>query len=61
MLPYKQERGIKAFKRIKCFIGVPEEYAKQKLETVKHADASTLKTLNFITVNDLAKVVAKGV
>ena len=61
MLPYKQERGIKAFKRIKCFMGVPESYAKQKLETVTGADASRLKTLNFITINDLSKHVGKGV
>ena len=31
MLPYKQERGRKAFKRIKCFIGLPESYKNQKL------------------------------
>ncbi|MBI2148301.1 50S ribosomal protein L13 [Candidatus Woesearchaeota archaeon] len=61
MLPYKQERGMKAFKRIKCFMGLPESYKNQKLETIKGADYSKLKTLNFITVNDLAKSVGKGV
>ena len=29
MLPYKQERGIKAYKRIKSFMGVPESYKNQ--------------------------------
>ncbi len=61
MLPYKQERGRKAFKHIKCFMGVPEQYKNQKVETVKGADYSKLKTLNFITVNDLSKAVGKGV
>ena len=61
MLPYKLERGSKAFKRIKCFMGVPMEYQNQKFETVKGAEASKLKTLNFITVNDLAKALTKGV
>ena len=61
MLPYKQERGIKAYKRIKSFMGVPESYKNQKLETIPSANYTKLKTLNFITVNDLAKVVGKGV
>ena len=61
MLPYKQERGSKAYKRIKCFIGLPESYKNQKLESVKGADYSKLKTLNFITVNDLSKSVGKGI
>jgi len=61
MLPYKQERGRTAFKHIKCFLGMPEAYKDQKIETVPGANYSKLKTLNFITVNDLSKVVGKGV
>ena len=61
MLPYKQERGKKAYKRIKCFMGLPETYKNQKLETIPRADYSKLKTLNFITVNDLSKFMGKGV
>ncbi len=61
MLPYKQERGMKAYKRIKCFMGLPESYKNQPLETVPGANYSKLKTLNFITINDLDKSVGKGV
>lgn len=61
MLPYKQERGMKAFKRIKCFMGIPEAYSKQKIETIARADYSKLKTSKFITINDLSKSVGKGV
>lgn len=61
MLPYKQEKGAKAFKRIKCFMGVPDSYKSQKLETLPGASYIKLKTLNFITVNDLSKYVGKGV
>lgn len=61
MLPYKQERGKKAYKRVKCFMSIPESYKNQKLETIQGADYSKLKTLNFITINDLAKFVGKGV
>lgn len=61
MLPYKQERGKKAFEKINCFIGIPENFKTQKIETVQSADASKLQTLNFITINDLSKFVGKGV
>ncbi len=61
MLPYKQERGKKAFEKINCFIGIPENFKTQKIETVQTADASKLQTLNFITINDLSKFVGKGV
>ena len=60
MLPYKQERGKKAFKRVRCFIGIPEEYKTQKVETIPNVDSSKLRTLNFITINDLSKSVGKG-
>lgn len=61
MLPYKQERGCKAFGRVKCFIGVPEQFKTTKLQTLEGVSISKLKTLNFITVNDLSKFVGKGV
>lgn len=61
MLPYKQERGRKAFDHIKCFIGIPDQFKTTKLETLPEASMSKLKTLNFITVNDLSKFVGKGV
>lgn len=35
MLPWKNSRGKEAYKRIKCFIGVPNEYINKKAETIK--------------------------
>ena len=61
MLPYKQERGLKAFKRIKCFIGTPDSYKSQKLVELPKASYQKLKTLNFITINDISKEYNKGV
>ena len=54
MLPYKQERGKTAFKRIKCFVGIPSEFSSKKLETID-ANISKLKNLNYIYVKDLSK------
>jgi len=42
MIPYKQAKGRLAFQRVQCFIGVPEELAKEKLETIPEANVSRL-------------------
>ncbi len=38
MLPYKKERGRKAFKRIKAYIGIPEELQEEAKNAVKFDD-----------------------
>jgi len=43
MLPWDRTKGRKAFKNLKVFIGVPEEFKSKKLEKVKIADSSRLK------------------
>ena len=53
MLPYKQEKGLKAFKRIKCYLGVPE--GMEKAETIKEAHISKLPTLKYITIGTLSR------
>ena len=55
MLPYKRERGEKAFKKIKCYAGVPSEFSDKKLETIENANISKLKNLNYIYVKDVSK------
>ena len=37
MLPYKHSKGREAFKRLKTYIGVPEEYSTVKPETLDAA------------------------
>ena len=61
MLPHKQERGRRAFKKIKCYIGIPDNFKTSKLEKIPVTDVTKLKTLNFLTINDLSKSVGKGV
>ena len=55
MLPYKKERGLNAFKKIKCYVGIPPEFAEQKTENVTGAEAKKLPTLNYITVDYICK------
>ncbi|MEM2994557.1 MAG: 50S ribosomal protein L13 [Candidatus Bathyarchaeia archaeon] len=54
MLPYKQPKGKQAYKRLKVFIGVPETFKNQKIETLADAQAEKLKC-PFITLGELAK------
>jgi large subunit ribosomal protein L13 len=53
MLPYKKDRGIEAFKNIKCYRGVPQTLKGQKYETIKNANIDKVPNLNFVKVNDI--------
>jgi len=55
MIPYKQEKGRIAYKKIRCYIGVPEEVNGKKIETVPSANADKLKVLRSMTVADICK------
>ena len=59
MLPYKQEKGKSAYKRIMCYLGVPEELKSEKLETIELANITKSKTFKYITVEELCKLLKK--
>lgn len=44
MLPWDRTKGRIAYKNLKVFIGLPEEFKNKKLEKIKVADASKLKS-----------------
>jgi len=54
MLPYRQPKGKQAYKRLKVFIGLPEEFKDQKMETIEAAQAKKL-TCPYFTIGELAK------
>jgi len=54
MLPYEQEKGKKAYKRVKTFIGIPNEFKEHKMETIEMAQAARL-TCPYFTVGEFAK------
>lgn len=56
MLPYKRPRGAEAFKRIICYSGIPEEFAKEKAATYEEFNVSKLPYLKFVTVKGICKV-----
>ncbi|PMB74193.1 50S ribosomal protein L13 [Candidatus Bathyarchaeota archaeon] len=54
MLPYKQPKGKQAYKRLRVFIGVPDEWKDKKMETIEEAQAKKL-TCPYLTLGELAK------
>lgn len=55
MLPYKHYKGKEAFKRVRCYIGVPEKFANETLEIVNEARLKE-HHMKFMKVNDLSKL-----
>jgi large subunit ribosomal protein L13 len=53
MLPWDKAKGRKAFKNLKVFCGIPEEFKNKKFERVEKFDASKLST-KFITLGELS-------
>jgi len=54
MLPYRQPKGKQAYKRLKVFIGIPDELKDRKMETLVDARAEKL-TCPYFTVGEFAK------
>lgn len=61
MLPYKKERGAKAYKRIRCHIGVPDDFKGKSFETLESADMKKLKTKNYLSVKEISKLLGKKI
>lgn len=54
MLPYKRERGIAAFKRIKTYVGVPTQFVGMETETLEAAHISRLSSPRYVTVGAIS-------
>ena len=54
MLPFKQTKGKEAYRRLKVFIGVPEDLKNVKMTTVADADSKKLKC-SYFSVGQFSK------
>ena len=54
MLPWDRTRGRNAYKNLKVFFGVPEEFKGKQFEKIQLADASKLKT-KYITLGEISE------
>lgn len=57
MLPFKKNRGREAFKRVMCYIGVPEKFQTQKFETIENANIKKLPNLGYVYLKEVSKEV----
>lgn len=53
MLPYKRDKGSKAFDNIMCYYGVPEEFKDKNLETIKEANVSKIRNTKYVKVGHI--------
>lgn len=56
MLAYKKPRGRDAFKKIKCYIAIPDQFKDKKTEELKGAHISKVPSLKYITVGEICKL-----
>jgi large subunit ribosomal protein L13 len=56
MLPHKQEKGRDAFKRIMCYLGVPEEFKGKEAMSIERAHLRKLPNLKFMHLQELSKL-----
>jgi large subunit ribosomal protein L13 len=55
MLPYKQEKGRVAMKRIRCHVGVPASLEGKEMTKVEGAHKSKLEMQKYLTLSKLAE------
>ena len=61
MLPYKKDKGASAFKRLNCYVGVPENLKDQKMETIEGANVSKVPDLKFMNLKEISKVLGSKI
>lgn len=54
MVPYKRERGIEAMKRIRIYVGVPDELAGQQAVTIEDAHKNRLSNPSYVTLGTVS-------
>jgi len=58
MIPYQTSTGKAAFKRLKCYMGIPKEFEGKKSETIKEAKKTPV---DYITIEELSKYLGANI
>ncbi len=56
MLPHRQAKGREAFKRIMCYIGVPDNFKDQEKETFEKANVKKVPNLKYMCIGDICRI-----
>jgi large subunit ribosomal protein L13 len=60
MLPYNKERGSKAFRRIMCHLGTPDNLKNEKIETLEDISVLNSNNLRFTNIQELCKLLGNA-
>ncbi|MDP3698348.1 MAG: 50S ribosomal protein L13 [Nanoarchaeota archaeon] len=55
MLPWKQARGKDAYQLIKCYIGVPSEFAGKEFITLTDSSVHKLPNLKYVSIREICQ------
>jgi len=55
MLPWKTDRGRRAYRRLKVYAGVPREFEGAEFETLAEAHSMRIATPKYVTVGEVAR------
>jgi large subunit ribosomal protein L13 len=58
MIPYQEPHGRTAFKKLKCYIGVPKEYQGQTFEKIASAQKHPV---DFMTLKEIAQFLGANI
>ncbi|GBE55753.1 MAG TPA: 50S ribosomal protein L13 [Euryarchaeota archaeon] len=56
MVPYKQEKGRKAYKRLKVYVGIPEEYSDTAKIVLEDSTYKKLSVPKYIKLGELSRL-----
>ncbi|MBS3137780.1 50S ribosomal protein L13 [Candidatus Woesearchaeota archaeon] len=57
MLPWKMQKGRDAFKRVMCYIGIPEKYKEEAAFPIEHASTEKLVNIKCFTLGEICKLI----
>lgn len=55
MLPWKQARGKEAYKLIRCYLGVPGEFAGKEFITLNDSSINKLPNLKYVSIGEVCR------
>jgi large subunit ribosomal protein L13 len=55
MLPWKRAKGQDAYRRVFCYVGMPDEFKDKTPIKIDKADVTKLPTLKFVDIGTLSK------
>ncbi len=55
MLPHDRTRGRIAFKKVMCYIGVPDEFKNKKTENLNEFNITKTKSLSHLSIGEISK------